>query len=423
MRFARAGRAGAAFVTTFGMLFAMVGCDLGEAPTTYAAPGGVAGTGDIDGDGHLDVVTRGDDQGFGVMVGDGSGGYTPTTVPHDTPCTSDDYVSCSGTRVEAVTDIDADGLADVLIGRVVVTSFPPPYENSRLRYLDVRLADPAGGFAPSVDVGVVPEDGTLEVVDVTDDGLPDLVQGDQFVESPMLRVRPGLPTGGFGAVIESTVPGDKIDEPSFADLDGDGDSDLVAGGACVDFSASGEGQIRACVEVALGDASGVFTGRTRYVLADPAADRAVVEVGDVNEDGDRDVVVAAGATPDLDGEVTVGTLSFFYGDGTGALGPEVTMPARTQTTRARLADFDADGHLDLLTATDDDGDGDDSDNYGRIRFGDGTGAFSDLHLLPNGVGVVADLDADGRPDYLRPIGLGTAAQLQVFMNRWDGRPS
>jgi hypothetical protein len=89
------------------------------------------------------------------------------------------------------------------------------------------------------------------------------------------------------------------------------------------------------------------------------------------------------------------------------------MPARTQTTRARLADFDADGHLDLLTATDDDHD------FGRIRFGDGAGGFSDLHLLPNGDGVIADLDADGRPDYLQDTG----AQVEVFMNRWDGRPS
>jgi hypothetical protein len=412
MGFVPANHKRVALVATAGALFAFAGCDLGEAPTTYAVPGEIAGTGDVNGDGHLDVVTRGDGQVFGVMVGDGTGGFTLTTVPHDVACVSDDYVSCSGLKVHS-SDLNGDGLADVLVERVLDTNYPPPAENTSLRYMQVRLADPSGGFEPSVDVGNLPGSGTLEVVDVTHDGLPDLVQVDVFVASPRLRTRPGLPTGGFGAAVESIVPDDKIDEPSFADLNGDGDPDLVAGGACVDFSASGEGLVRACVEVALGDGSGVFTPRTRYVVADPAADRAVVEVDDVNEDGYRDVVVAAGISPDIDGGETVGTLSFFYGDGTGALGAEVTMPARTQTTRARLADFDADGHLDLLTATDDDHD------FGRIRFGDGAGGFSDLHLLPNGDGVIADLDADGRPDYLHD----TEAQVEVFMNRWDGRPS
>jgi hypothetical protein len=87
----------------------------------------------------------------------------------------------------------------------------------------------------------------------------------------------------------------------------------------------------------------------------------------------------------------------------------------TQTVSVQLADFDGDGHLDVLKATDTS-----SDDWGEITWGDGSGGFSGLHLLPTGSGSVVDLDADGRPDFVRTVAGGDA--VEVFVNRWDGRP-
>jgi hypothetical protein len=118
-------------------------------------------------------------------------------------------------------------------------------------------------------------------------------------------------------------------------------------------------------------------------------------------------------------------MSLFPGDGTGALGPETSVPVAQQTIGMGAADFDADGHVDLLTRTDD-SNGQTNPDWGRVLFGDGDGSFGDAHLVPSPVtldgspGVIADLDGDGKPDYARTTDTGT---VQVLMNRWSGRPS
>jgi hypothetical protein len=50
----------------------MVGCDLGAPPTTYAAPGNVVAVVDVQGDGHLDVVTWSPTE-YGILPNDGTG--------------------------------------------------------------------------------------------------------------------------------------------------------------------------------------------------------------------------------------------------------------------------------------------------------------------------------------------------------------
>ena len=68
----------------------------------------------------------------------------------------------------------------------------------------------------------------------------------------------------------------------------------------------------------------------------------------------------------------------------------------------------------------DNGNEDPTDDYARVLFGYGAGAFPERHVLgtTNGYGTVADLDLDGRSDYVT----STADQVSVYMNRWTGRP-
>ena len=140
-----------------------------------------------------------------------------------------------------------------------------------------------------------------------------------------------------------------------------------------------------------------------------------MDLGDVDGDGDLDAV---GGTVDfLDGGGPVGRVAVIPGDGAGGFDPPTLLPSTVQTPTVQLAEFDGDGELDLLAATEVPG-GDPSGNYGHVRFGDGSG-FTSSHLLPTGRGIATDLDADGRADFATTSG---ADAVQVFLNRWDGRP-
>jgi hypothetical protein len=227
-------------------------------------------------------------------------------------------------------------------------------------------------------------------------------------------VLPGDGTGSFGSAIVSTNPPPFIDSyPQVVDLDADGNGDLLFDGSCWDTSARGEGSLRGCVNVMLSDGSGTFAPGSRSLVADPAADRSVAHVGDVDSDGDLDVVT--GDAGDInDGGGPVGSLTVFFNDGTGALGPAISQPAASQTVEAMLGDFDGDGHPDVLTSTETA----DGKDWHHVIFGDGSGAFSGNHLLPAGPGQVGDFDDDGRSDYV----VRTSAGSQVFLNRWNGRP-
>ena len=401
-------------------LLALVGCDLGAPPTTYAAPGNVVAVVDVQGDGHLDVVTWSPTE-YGILTNDGTGAFTVTTTAH-TPCyigmSPDEFSNCSVTFADA----NADGAVDMLVTLVSDIS-PPPLDP--LMHTDVRVSlnDGSGTFGAWTSVAGADgdRDGRITspvatVGDVTGDGIVDIV----FTDFPFLPVRriqvlPGDGTGSFGPAVVSTNPPPFNDSyPQVVDLDADGNGDLLFDGSCWEALPGGEFSIRGCVDVMFGDGSGTFAPGSRSFVDDPAVGRSVAHVGDVDSDGDLDVV-SADTVDGFSGRDSVGSLTVFLNDGAGALGPGISRPATTQTVGAMLGEFDGDGHPDLLTTTSGTADGKD---WHHVIFGDGTGAFSGNHLLPAGPGQVGDFDGDGRSDVV----VTTPAGTQVFLNRWNGRP-
>ena len=164
-------------------------------------------------------------------------------------------------------------------------------------------------------------------------------------------------------------------------LNSDGDLDVVF--------ANGMGPNRSC----LGDGSGGFTCR------DVSANRSQsngVELGDLNGDGNLDAVFAQGA----------GLNRACLGDGSGGFACR-DIPSRPNGSKAiALGDLDGDGILDLVSRS--------YLEFGLpslVCLGDGSGGFAcqDLNrgdeYIDNGAGVhIGDVDGDGDLDALFPTG-------------------
>ena len=234
---------------------------------SFPVPGaaGEVDTLDLDGDGDLDVAVSGGalgDDGFFVLENDGSGDFGPA-----------EFVSAPGvsnpTHLETG-DFDGDGDADVVLAVWGGTWFWP--------------GDGDGGFgAPTLrDFG---EGGTAHVTsaDFDGDGLRDIAGADWGTqeEGETLTIVYGTPDGSFTepvtylAMFSQWYGG--VAGLDVADMDGDGDPDLVAG--CIRAED---------VAVFLNNGDRTFAPQQRYGVD---GDVQAVAAGDFDGDGRGDVIV------------------------------------------------------------------------------------------------------------------------------------
>ncbi len=184
-------------------------------------------------------------------------------------------------------------------------------------------------------------------------------------------------TGGVGvfSAAASAPTGASPNGVCTADLNGDGILDVV--------TANSTG---ASVTVRLGTGGGAFGPPGNFAMA--GTQPRGIAAGDVDNDGDIDLAVATGLnTPAISVRMLINA-----GNGFFALGAGLTLPDTPQ--EPALADVNADGNLDLLTA-----------NFfgsASIRLGNGAGAFSGSQYLvefaPCTSIAVGDVDNDGDLD-------------------------
>jgi hypothetical protein len=405
---------------------------------------------DIDGDGDRDLVCGGIGSGQRVFVNDGSGHFADETASR-LPL----GFAGNGSSSMVAGDLDGDGDQDLVFGDQYFTASG----GQPLR----ALANQGNGVFVDATLQWLPpnryptnEATALALGDADGDGDPDLLvaHGNQ---NQLLRNN-GL--GAFTDVTALTMPYDFEAETAvvFADGDGDGDSDIVTasgfaarylrnvGGIFVDTLAQsipwsgraecdvvagdvdGDGDldllfanafaVGAQNRLVLNDGNGVFRDAVR-VRVPTVSDyfsggngyRDAVDCGDVDGDGDVDVVAAGGQS-----------LVLLRSDGVGGFQRQAIWlqpPYVSDPTAVHLADVDGDGDLDVLSwwyST---------NRPARLSLNDGVGHFTDVsatHMtsaFSTGLFAVdvADFDLDGDVD---AVGVDTARML-LWENDGTGR--
>jgi len=291
--------------------------------------------GDLNGDGLNDAVVGLNyfgGPGISVLFGTAEGGFSEPTV----------YPNAINDSVSAVSlsDVNGDGTLDVLatmpdtFGFSAIVDF---YRNNG----DGTLSDPrsfASGEGPSA----------LVVADFDGDGFDDVVTADGgFLgngESISVLLHNGLSGQNAGFLPPTSYStDDEQEEIEAADLDGDGDLDVVIGRG--GFGANGG----TAVLFNQGDAT--FGPPTFYEQV-PAATgvSSAIELVDVDLDGDVDLIAAASSnlTP------SAGLLGLRRNDGSGQFGAaEILTLGESTFTPASLdvADLNGDGWPDLVATT------------------------------------------------------------------------
>ncbi|MEZ6121322.1 MAG: VCBS repeat-containing protein [Pirellulaceae bacterium] len=320
---------------------------------------------DLDGDGHLEFVAN-QNQGLTStsMLTDGAFGRPATLAERGEV---------------AFADWNADGKLDMV------------HLSPDRRSLTLRIQD-------SVNVAYYHQDAVRFSTEISELQLGDL-DGDQqsdllFVDadSDMLFWRRNLGQGKYGPEIQiSDYRIDDLQDILVADLDGDGDQDLV----------TGTGDEGAAVWYENIDGSGAFLLRTIYPVGDE--DGLHIELNDLDRDGDLDLLV-------LDEEEDVYQWFENVPDAnrfeTSHLIPAVELGLFPQM----LADVNGDGAADVVGF-----------QIGSGQPGylpnDGTGGFSTLLEITSSIAfadaVAVDWDWDGDDDFVSVAG----QQVLLFINQ------
>lgn len=221
-------------------------------------------TGDVNGDGNLDLLTtNANDNSISILLGDGKGGFAPSG---NSPIKAGRHPY----DVVALHDVNNDGKADLVT------------PNLRGNAVMVMLGDGKANFTPSPGspFALSPRPGYVAVADLNDDGKADLVATHD--DDPLLVVLLGDGKGGFNPIPESPLrPSNPVWGIAVADVNGDGRKDLALGA-----------QLDHGVTIMLGDGKGGFVSAAGSPI--PAGNRAnYVAVADLNRDSKPDIVASS----------------------------------------------------------------------------------------------------------------------------------
>ncbi|HUE72154.1 MAG TPA: FG-GAP-like repeat-containing protein, partial [Pirellulaceae bacterium] len=302
----------------------------------------------------------------------------------------------------ALADVNGDGRPDMIVA------------NSGGSSIDVRLGNADGTFGAAISSATGASPRSLAVGDLTGDGTADVVTANGpdvnlFAGNGDVSLLVGNGDGTFqppqSISLPVPVPPDYTGASSLiytprsvatGDLNSDGKLDLVVAGqstfheyksyyGCGYYSCGYTGfwipYTDGYVHVLLGNGSGGFSEPEVHHLGRYRTPGAV-GIGDLNHDGQADVITANGSD-----------LSVLLGDGTGSVGSPIHSGSGAGLSSVSLGDLDGDGNIDTITRS----------SYSLIvQKGQGDGTFVPSTTMNLGYridsAVVGDVNADGKLD-------------------------
>jgi len=298
---------------------------------------------DVNGDGKLDVLV-GDVSSVGIMLGNGDGTFQPAQcwgVDGSSVCGKFNSLVIYPTSI-AVVDVNGDGKSDLVVAFQQSNTYTEPVGvmlgNGDGTFQPLQVYNSGGVYATSVAVADVNGDGkpdlvvanlcaannecdngasvsvllgngkgtfraaqsfssggffasSVAVADVNGDGNPDIlvINGEGSTTNGNVGVLLGNGNGTFqpavnyptAATLATTVAGDMV----VADVNGDGQLDLIVSSQCLDSSC-----VQGAISVLLGNGDGTFQAPQTYSSGGYGAGH--LALGDVNGDGVLDVLVA-----------------------------------------------------------------------------------------------------------------------------------
>ncbi|WP_242094542.1 BspA family leucine-rich repeat surface protein [Aestuariivivens sediminicola] len=283
-----------------------------------------------------------------------------TTVPFDDVFYGD----------SAFGDVDGDGDADVLITGINASS---------VRKADLYLNDGAGNFtidATAPFLGV--QQSSVNFADVDSDGdLDVLIVGYSILNSYIAHLYENDGTGTFTLVTGTPFVGTARGASDFADIDGDGDLDVIITGY--------PGSPSYIARLYENDGNGVFS----EVMGTPfiGVDRSDCQFADIDGDNDMDILITGYVTS------TQNVAYLYQNDGSGNY-TFLSNLSGVQEGSVDFGDVDSDGDLDALVFGNTGG-----PFANNIYLNDGTGQFTldpqSSALTPVDQGSVLFMEADG----------------------------
>jgi hypothetical protein len=308
-------------------------------------------------------VTNQNSNNVSVFLGDGTGTFKRRA----------DFPAGGAPQRIAAADLDGDRNLDLVL--------PITAGNA----VAILFGDREGHFAEPKLFPVVGGPFMTVVADFNGDARLDLVVGTQTAGSRRVALLVGNGARTFSAPayfgsFESTPTALGV-----GDFNRDGKLDLAAGGGTnVPPGANN-------LSILLGDGHGGFSAPTFFTVG-PAPQS--MSIADFNGDGFSDIAISNSLPTG-----TNSTVSVLFGDGKGGFAERLLLEIGMLGRGTGAADFNSDGHLDLVVANS-------ASNTVSVLLGDGKGHFAPKADFPVGTNprklAVGDLNRDGRADIVTP---------------------